>query len=134
MMSYADTVQPDFELTEDGTLKCVINQDPLVEATQIWVDMILEAGPPGWTSITWYDGKELFASGQYGMYPDCDFFAASYENPETSMVAGKVGYTTSAMKPGGEPASAIWTWALAMSAASQNKEAAWYLIQYATNH
>lgn len=133
MMSYSETPMADFQMTDDGKIKSVINQPSLVEATDIWVSMIKEAGPPGWTSITWYDGKELFASGQYGMYPDCDFFAASYENPETSMVAGKVGYTTSAMKPGGEPASAIWTWALAMSAASQNKEAAWYLIQYATS-
>jgi len=132
MMSYADTKLPDFDIV-DGKLKCVINQPPLVEATQLWVDMIKEAGPPGWTSITWYDGKELFASGQYGMYPDCDFFAYSYENPETSQVAGKVGYVTSAKKPGGNPASAIWTWALAMSSVSKNKDAAWYLIQYCTS-
>ena len=132
MMSYSETELPDFEMV-DGKLKCVINQPSLVEATQIWVDMIKEAGPPGWTSITWYDGKELFASGQYGMYPDCDFFAASYENPETSQIVGKVKYVPSAKKPDGEHASAIWTWALAMSAESKNKDAAWYLVQYVTS-
>jgi len=133
MMSYMDTPNPDMIINDDGEFEVVINQPGIVEATDLWVDMIKQAGPPGWTSVTWYDGKELFASGQYGMYPDCDFFAYSYENPETSQVAGKVKYALSASKPGGEPSSALWTWALAMSSESKNKEAAWYLIQYATS-
>jgi len=132
MTSYAETPYADLQVV-DGKWKAVVNQPSLVKATEMWIDMIKKAGPPGWTSITWYDGMQLFASGQYGMYPDCDFFAATYENPETSKVAGKVKYALSASNPDGEPASALWTWALAMSSASKNKDAAWYLIQYATS-
>ena len=132
MGSYKKTEYADLQVV-DGKFKAALNQPSLVEATGLWVDMIKKAGPPGWTTVTWYDGKELFASGKYGMYPDCDFFAASYENPKTSQVVGKVGYVVSASAPGGTPSSAIWTWALAMSSASKKKDAAWYLIQYATS-
>lgn len=132
MMSYTKTPYSDLDVV-DGKWKAVLNQPSLVEATDMWIDMIKKAGPPGWTSVTWYDGMQLMASGKYGMYPDCDFFAATYENPKTSQVVGKVKYATSAAMPGGKPASAIWTWGLSMSSASKNKDAAWYLIQYATS-
>lgn len=132
IMSYMETPNPDLDIV-DGKLKAVVNQPKIVEATEKWVDAIKKAGPPGWTTVTWYDGKELFASGQYGMYPDCDFFAYSYENPETSQVAGKVKYIPSPHPADGKPATGLWTWALAMSAASKNKDAAWLLIQFASS-
>ena len=53
---------------------------------------IKETSTPGWTSITWYEGKESFTQGKYAMYFDCDFFGAGYEDKNTSKVAGKVGY------------------------------------------
>ncbi len=132
MMAYMDTKNPDLDIV-DGKLKAVVNQPKLVEATGMWVDMIKKGGPPGWTSVTWYDGKELFTTGKYGMYPDCDFFAQSYENKEQSAVAGKVKYVVSAHPADGKPSTGLWTWALAMSADSKNKDAAWYLIQFATS-
>jgi multiple sugar transport system substrate-binding protein len=132
MMSFMETKNPDLDIV-DGKLKAVVNQPKLVDAAGVWVDMIKKGGPPGWTSVTWYDGKELFTTGKYGMYPDCDFFAQSYENKDKSQVAGKVKYVPSAHPADGKPSTGMWTWALAMSADSKNKDAAWYLIQFATS-
>ena len=64
--------------------------------------MLRESGPANWANMTWYDGMETFAAGLAGMYPDCDFFAATYEDPKKSKIAGKVGY---ALLPAG-PAAA----------------------------
>jgi ABC-type glycerol-3-phosphate transport system substrate-binding protein len=83
--------------------------------------------------MTWYNAMESFAAGQAGMFADADFFAATYEDPGKSKVAGKVGYALIPAGPGGKTYSALWTWALGMSKATKNKEAAWYFIQWATS-
>jgi hypothetical protein len=57
--------------------------------TRLWVKTIKDFGPPDWPNITWYDGKQKFSSGEFGFYPDCDFFAANYGNPAKSSVAGR---------------------------------------------
>jgi multiple sugar transport system substrate-binding protein len=107
--------------------------DPrVVKFSQIWIDMIRESGPANWANMTWYDGMETFAAGQAGMYPDCDFFAATYEDPAKSKVAGKVGYAMLPPGPAGTTYSGLFTWALGMSTATKNKGAAWYFIQWAT--
>ena len=109
-------------------------EDPrVVKFTQMWIDMIRESGPANWANMTWYDAMETFAAGQAGMYPDCDFFAATYEDPAKSKVAGKVGYAMLPPGPAGTTYSGLWTWALGMSSATKNKGAAWYFIQWATS-
>jgi len=132
MMSYAKTKYPDFDIV-DGKLKSVFNQPELVSATDLWVKMIRDAGPLGWTSIDWYDVRELFGSGAYGMFQECDFFAASFEDAQKSKVAGKVKYVPCVSSPGGTHQSNMATWGLGMSSNSKKKDAAWYFIQWATS-
>lgn len=109
-------------------------EDPrVIKFTELWLDMLRESGPANWANITWYDGMEGFAAGLAGMFPDCDFFAATYEDPKKSKVAGKVGYALMPPGPAGKTYSGLWTWALGMSKATKNKEAAWLFIQWATS-
>ncbi len=108
--------------------------DPrVVKFTQFWTDMIRESGPANWSSLQWFDAMEIFTAGQAGMYPDCDFFAASYEDPAKSKVAGKVGYALLPPGPSGTTHSGLFTWALGMNSATKNKGAAWLFIQWATS-
>ena len=108
--------------------------DPrVVKFSEMWIDMLRESGPANWANITWYDGMETFSAGLAGMYPDCDMFAANYENPEKSKVAGKVGYALLPPGPAGKTYSGLWTWALGMSKATKDKGAAWLFIQWATS-
>jgi multiple sugar transport system substrate-binding protein len=104
-----------------------------VKFVQLWVDMVRENGPANWANMTWYNAMETFAAGQAGMIADADFFAATYEDPKKSKVVGKVGYALIPPGPAGATYSGLWTWALGMSKATQNKEAAWLFIQWATS-
>ena len=100
--------------------------------TETWIDMVRESGPPNWASMQWYDAMEAFTAGQAGMIADADFFAANYEDPKKSKVAGKVGYALLPVGPGGKTYSGLWTWALGISNATKNKDAAWLFVQWAT--
>jgi len=117
----------------DENLNPLINTPPCVKAEELWVNTIKQYGPPDWTNITWFDMMQRFASGRYAMVIDNDFMAATYENPEKSMVAGKVGYALPPKGPDGSIKSNIWTWAVSMNAKSKNKEAAWLFIQWVTS-
>jgi multiple sugar transport system substrate-binding protein len=63
---------------------------------------------------------------------DCDFFNALYDDPDKSQVAGKVGFAHCPHAEDRDPFSSMWTWALAMSSKAQDKNAAWYFLQWAT--
>jgi multiple sugar transport system substrate-binding protein len=117
----------------DEHMKCQINSPRAVEFTKLWIKTIRDFGPPDWPNITWYDGKQKFSSGAYGMYPDCDFFAATYENPAQSCIVGQVGY---ALPPAGTRnliKSNLWSWCLAINAHSRRKLASWLFLVWATS-
>jgi ABC-type glycerol-3-phosphate transport system substrate-binding protein len=82
--------------------------------------------------MQWYDALAAFMAGQAGMIADCDFFAAQYEDPSKSKIAGKVGYTLIPAGPGGKTQAGLFTWSLGLSKATKNKEAAWLFLQWAT--
>lgn len=117
----------------DEKMNAQFHDPRVVKFSQMWTDMLRESGPANWANMTWYDGMETFAAGQAGMYPDCDFFAATYEDPKKSKVAGKVAYALLPPGPAGTTYSGLFTWALGMSSATKNKGAAWYFIQWATS-
>lgn len=117
----------------DEKMNAQFHDPRAVKFTQIWIDMIRESGPANWANMTWYDGQETFAAGLAGMYPDADMMAATYENPQKSKVAGKVGYALLPPGPAGTTYSGLYTWALGMSSATKNKGAAWYFLQWATS-
>jgi multiple sugar transport system substrate-binding protein len=113
-------------------LSAAINTPEGVEVTKIWVEMLQKAGDPGWPNYTWYNAKQNFAAGKFYEVNDCDFFAATYENPAQSQVVGKVGYALPPAGPDGMIRSNMWTWSLGMSAFSKHKEAAWLFLSWAT--
>ena len=117
----------------DEKMHAHLDDPRVVKITQLYVDMMRESGPANWATFNWYDALEHFASGQAGMHPGCEFFAAMYEDPKRSKIAGKVGYTLLPPGPAGKTYAALWTWALGMSKTTQHKEAAWYFIQWATS-
>ena len=117
----------------DDQMNSMINSPAAVEFTNLWVKTIKEFGPLAWSNNSWYDAKEQFESGSYGMFLDADFFASSYENPEKSRVAGKVGYSLPPAGPDGSIRSNIWTWALAINRQSRHKLPSWLFVQWATS-
>jgi multiple sugar transport system substrate-binding protein len=116
----------------DDNLVCTINSAEGIHIAEEYCASVKESGPEGWTNVTWYEGQEGYASGQYAQYFDCDFFTALYEDPTKSKVAGKNAVALPPHAVGMDPFSSVWTWALGMSARSQDKNASWYFIQWAT--
>jgi multiple sugar transport system substrate-binding protein len=116
----------------DDKLNVNLHDPRSVKYTETWIGMIRESGPSNWANMQWYDAMEAFTAGQAGMICDADFFAANYEDPKKSKVAGKVGYAPLPVGPGGKTYSGLWTWALGISNATKNKDAAWLFVQWAT--
>jgi multiple sugar transport system substrate-binding protein len=116
----------------DDNLVCQINSPEGVHVAEQYCASVKESGPAGWTNVTWYEGQEGYASGQYAQYFDCDFFTALYEDPAKSKVVGKNAVALPMHAPDKPPFSSVWTWALGMSARAADKNAAWYFIQWAT--
>jgi multiple sugar transport system substrate-binding protein len=116
----------------DANLRANLHDPRSVKYTETWIDMVRESGPPNWANMQWYDAMEAFTAGQAGMIADADFFAANYEDPSRSKVAGKVGYALIPPGPAGKTYAGMWTWGLGMSRATRSREAAWLFIQWAT--
>jgi len=94
----------------DDKLNARFHDPRAVKFTETWIDMVRDSGPPNWANMQWYDAMEAFTAGQAGMIADADFFAANYEDPKKSKVAGKVGYALIPAGPDGKPYAGLWTW------------------------
>jgi multiple sugar transport system substrate-binding protein len=128
LKSYTDGQWSEF----DEALKANFHDPRAVKFTDAWISMVRESGPPNWANMQWYDAMEAFTADQAGMIVDADFFAANYEDPKKSKVAGKVAYALIPAGPAGKTYSGLWTWALGISNATKNKTAAWLFVQWAT--
>jgi multiple sugar transport system substrate-binding protein len=116
----------------DADRNPVINSPEAVEALTFYGNLLKNYGPPGSVGNHWNEVVALFQQGKAAMFTDASVFYANVENPESSTVAGKVGY---APFPAGPKDNTYWLsgWGLSMSSASKNKGAAWYFIQWATS-
>jgi multiple sugar transport system substrate-binding protein len=93
---------------------------------------LVKSGPANALTLDWPDATTLFSQGKAAFYIDASVFGPMFEDPSQSTVASKVGYAT--LPPDGGPSiSGYWEWGLAIPKNAKNKDAAWYLIQWATN-
>ena len=105
-----------------------------IEATDLWAKILRECAPPGITDLQWFQAKQAFASGQAAMIIDCDWFAAAtYEQPDRSEVAGKLGYALTPAGPDGERVEDLWFWGLGINPNGYHKDAAWLFVEWATS-
>jgi len=116
-------------LTKDG--KSAMGSQAWVKSMEWYSGMLRQYGPPGVVNFNWYECSSAFMQGQVGIYYDGVNFASQFEDTEKSKIAGKVGYAVLPSGPGGHFAP-TFTNAMAVSAQSRNKEAAYLLIQWAT--
>ncbi len=82
----------------------------------------------------WYDTAQAFKNGEIAMMPNWDENSSSIENPSTSKVAGKVGY--SILPYGPERSASIYGGSgigINKYASEQEKQAAWLFIVWATS-
>ena len=101
-------------------------------ALDFYGSILRDFGPTGATGNGWYASVSLFSRGDAAMIYDSNVFRTYYENPVNSRVAGDVGYTLLPAGPAGHIPH-ISHWALAINPGSNNLEASWLFIQWATS-
>lgn len=87
-----------------------------------------EYGPPGVINYSFTESSTLFAQGKAAMELESSNELNSVIDPGSSTVADHVGVVP---LPGAAPT--VLSWGIAMSPFSQNKDAAWQFMQWATS-
>jgi len=116
-------------LTKDG--KSAINTPPWLKAMDWYAGTLRQYAPPGVVNFNWYECSSAFMQEQAAIFYDGVNFANQFEDKEKSKVAGKAGYCVLPAGPV-QHIAPTYTNAMAVSAQSRNKEAAYFLIQWAT--
>jgi multiple sugar transport system substrate-binding protein len=116
----------------DAQRRSMIDQPPAIEAMEYWGRLYRDYGPPGMNAMGFAQATALFMQGRAGMIIDANHFRANYIDPSKSKVTDVLGH---AMFPKGPVSQTpgIFTAGPSISALSQKKGPAWYLILWATS-
>jgi ABC-type glycerol-3-phosphate transport system substrate-binding protein len=105
------------------------NSPEMIDAMEDFVALMSDYGPADAPSLTFTQAGEVFSSGNAAMMFDTSGFGTIFENPDQSQVAGDVGFTQP-VGPAGNHLQWLYNEGLAISAFSENKEAAWLFLQW----
>ncbi len=131
LSAYANYGCKDFT-SNNGKLLAAMNSPESKKFHQMWIDMLRRGGPKNWTSYTWYEVANDLGGGKSAAIYDADIIGF-FMNGGSNKEAGKIGYVPFKPNPDAKtPTPNVWIWSLAMSQFSQQKEAAWYFMQWAT--
>ena len=102
-----------------------------LEALEFYVGL-KQFAPPGTVSYSWDEALAVFQNGQIAMAIMWSDSITGVEDPSSSKVSGKIGYTMNPTKgPSGQPASVFGGWAFFVNARSSNAKEAVRFIQWA---
>ncbi len=108
----------------------IINNEAGVKAANA-LKTIVDCGPEGATTFGPAEAAASFSQGTSAMFMDSIAFAAGFEDPSKSKVAGKVGY---ALHPEGvRRGSQTGGFGVGIPRNAKNKEAAFLLMQWLTS-
>src|SRR5438552_812648 len=98
-----------------------------------YLNLMIDAGPPGASSNGFNENLALFNSGKCGMWIDATVAASFVTNPKESKVADKVGFALAPDNGLGKRGNWLWAWSLAVPAGSQKAEDAQKFVSWATS-
>ena len=131
LSTYANYGQQDLHVGEDGRLSAAMNTDVSRQMHEKWVQMIREAGAPNWSTHTWYQVGNDLGAGQSAMIFDADVLGY-FQNTGTAQ-AGNIGFHNFIPNPEAEQSTPnVWIWSMSISNFSQQKDPAWYFMQWVT--
>ncbi|WP_256371994.1 extracellular solute-binding protein [Ensifer sp. NM-2] len=120
-------------LTDDG--KSALDTPEATNALGKFAHVLREYGPVGVANMGWEENRLLFQQGKAAMTLDATVNGAFNEDPSVSTVAGKVGYAPVPVQTdnpkGGS--SSLSVFGLNIASASQQQEAAWLFVSWATS-
>lgn len=107
------------------------NDPRIVEGLATYADL-MRAGPADIKQMDWAEATEQFRAGNAAFYIDASLFGPSFEHPDTSAIAGEVGYAV-LPRVQGQSLTGHWLWGLGMAKQSPHPQATWLFIQWATS-
>lgn len=110
-----------------------INTPQALEAFEYYGEILRKYGPPGVLAMNWGETSNLFTEGLAAMRIDNDSQYGRAVDPTKSAVADKVKFAVVPAGPNGLSNCNVAPWALMIPSGSQNKEAAWEFIKWATS-
>lgn len=116
---------------KDG--KAVIDSPEAIKAFEYYGRLLHNYGPPGVTNMHWPQAQALMASGKVAMWTDASTLLEGLINPAKSQVADKIGIALFPAGPKGNHPFLVVPWAMAVSAQSQQKDAAWEFLRWASS-
>ena len=102
-------------------------------AFTFYINLLKNYGEPGATSVSYNEGLTLMAQGKGAIWVDATVAAGHLENVEKSKVAGKLGYAFAPYQVTENGSRWLWTWAVAINAASKDQNLTFKFIRWATS-
>ena len=102
-------------------------------AVSFYVDLLNKYGPPGSSSNSFNESLALFNEGKCGMWIDATIAASFVTDPKQSKVADQVGFAQSPISVTEKGANWLWSWSLAIPAATKKADAAQTFVRWATS-
>jgi len=102
------------------------------DTLNFFVNMMNDAGPPGFATNGFNENLSLFQQGKCGMWIDATVAASFVTNPKDSTVAYRVGFALAPDNGMGVRSNWLWAWALAIPKGTQKEAAAKQFIEWAT--
>lgn len=110
-----------------------LNSEPWVNAIEFYVDLLGNYGPPGASSNGFNENLALFSRGNCAMWVDATSAAGTLYDGAESSVADNLGFAPAPVAQTPKGSHWLWTWALAIPASSEHKDAAKQFITWATS-
>lgn len=102
------------------------------EAVNFYVDLLAESGEADPVSNSFTECLNLLSSGKVAMWYDASVAASILEDPESSEVAGKMGYAHAPVVETDE-SGWLWSWNLAVPETTKNYDEALTFVKWATS-
>lgn len=110
-----------------------LNSEEWVNAIQFYVDLLNDYGPPGASSNGFNENLALFSRGNCAMWVDATSAAGKLYDGNESEVADSLGFAPAPVAETPKGSHWLWSWALAIPASSEKKDAALEFITWATS-
>ncbi len=95
--------------------------------------LLREYGPQGTTNMSWPQAVAVLQQGKAAMWIDADSLFLNATDPTRSTVAAEIGFAPFPAGPAGSQPYNITSWALGINELSENHEAAWEFVKWATS-
>jgi sorbitol/mannitol transport system substrate-binding protein len=109
------------------------NSEAWANTLNDYLMLLNDYGPPNPSLNGYNENRTLFQTGKCGIWIDATVAASSVTNTERSKIARSVGFALAPDNGLGKRSNWLWAWALAISAGSQQQEAAKKFVAWATS-